>query len=73
SDRRHVRQRCKDKGSESFATFLKEDGHEHDANCQRDYWEVKEMKQFIHLKRGDAYETLFCGGRLLNGPAYCVA
>jgi hypothetical protein len=25
------------------------------------------------LKRGDAYETLFCGGRLLNGPAYYVA
>ena len=29
--------------------------------------------EVVQLKRGDAYETLFCGGCLLNGPAYCVA
>ena len=29
--------------------------------------------EVVQLKRGDAYETLFYGGRLLNGPAYCVA
>jgi hypothetical protein len=33
------------------------------------YWEVN----VVQLKRGDAHETLFCGGCLLNGPAYCVA
>jgi hypothetical protein len=40
---------------------------------RKSYWKVNEMKKVVHLKRGDAYETLFCGGRLLNGPAYCVA
>jgi hypothetical protein len=37
------------------------------------YWATNELKGSFILKRGDAYETLFCGGRLLNGPAYYVA
>jgi hypothetical protein len=35
----------------------------------KSYWEVN----VVQLKRGDVYETLFCAGCLLNGPAYCVA
>lgn len=39
----------------------------------KSYWQVMKSKRLLNLNRGDAYETLFCGGRLLNGPAYRAA
>ena len=52
-------------------SISKEYGHEHDADAQRK--ELLGGHEVVQLKRGDAHETLFYGGRLLNGPAYRVA